>query len=173
MAYSMLYESPVQNLELISDGKSLTHLLYKYQDTTVTHPTNPELDVFKKAVKWLNQYFDGQRPTIDFSLKPEGTAFQKCVWQKLQHIEYGQLRTYGEIAHLVGEERGKPNMSAQAVGGAVGSNPISIIIPCHRVVGKDGSLTGYGGTINHKIKLLELEKVDMTHLYRPKHSTKP
>lgn len=78
------------------------------------------------------------------------------------------IKTYGDLANLVGEERNKPNMSAQAIGGAVGSNPISIIIPCHRVVGKDGSLTGYGGTINHKIKLLELEQVDMNNLYRPK-----
>ena len=139
MSYSMLYESPVQNLELISDGEALTHVLYKYNDTTVTHPTNPDLDIFKKVVEWLNE----------------------------------QLKTYGDLANLVGEERNKPNMSAQAIGGAVGSNPISIIIPCHRVVGKDGSLTGYGGTINHKIKLLELEQVDMNNLYRPKNSTKP
>lgn len=173
MSYSMLYKSPVQNLELISDGESLTHVLYKYNDTTVTHPTNPDLDIFKKVIEWLNEYFSGNRPQIDFSLKPEGTDFQKSVWRKLQEIEYGQLKTYGDLANLVGEERNKPNMSAQAIGGAVGSNPISIIIPCHRVVGKDGSLTGYGGTINHKIKLLELEQVDMNNLYRPKNSTKP
>lgn len=77
MSYSMLYESPVQNLELISDGEALTHVLYKYNDTTVTHPTNPDLDIFKKVVEWLNEYFSGNRPQIDFSLKPEGTDFQK------------------------------------------------------------------------------------------------
>ena len=81
--------------------------------------------------------------------------------------------TYGEIAKTVGRAMNKPAMSAQAVGGAVGSNPISILIPCHRVVGKDGNLTGYGGTLDNKIKLLKLEEIDMTHLYRPKKTTKP
>lgn len=123
-------------------------------------------------VEWLNEYFSGNRPQIDFSLKPEGTDFQKCV-AKATRNRIWTIKTYGDLANLVGEERNKPNMSAQAIGGAVGSNPISIIIPCHRVVGKDGSLTGYGGTINHKIKLLELEQVDMNNLYRPKNSTKP
>ena len=118
-------------------------------------------------VEWLNEYFSGNRPQIDFSLKPEGTDFQKCV-AKATRNRIWTIKTYGDLANLVGEERNKPNMSAQAIGGAVGSNPISIIIPCHRVVGKDGSLTGYGGTINHKIKLLELEQVDMNNLYRPK-----
>lgn len=123
-------------------------------------------------VEWLNEYFSGNRPQIDFSLKPEGTDFQKCV-AKATRNRIWTIKTYAYLANLVGEERNKPNMSAQAIGGAVGSNPISIIIPCHRVVGKDGSLTGYGGTINHKIKLLELEQVDMNNLYRPKNSTKP
>ena len=102
-----------------------------------------------------------------FHLNRKALIFKKCV--KARNI--WTIKTYGDLANLVGEERNKPNMSAQAIGGAVGSNPI--IIPCHRVVGKDGSLTGYGGTINHKIKLLELEQVDMNNLYRPKNSTKP
>ena len=86
-------------------------------------------------VEWLNEYFSGNRPQIDFSLKPEGTDFQKCV-AKATRNRIWTIKTYGDLANLVGEERNKPNMSAQAIGGAVGSNPISIIIPCHRVVGK-------------------------------------
>ena len=106
-----------------------------------------------------------------FHLNRKALIFKKCA--KATRNRIWTIKTYGDLANLVGEERNKPNMSAQAIGGAVGSNPISIIIPCHRVVGKDGSLTGYGGTINHKIKLLELEQVDMNNLYRPKNSTKP
>ena len=102
-----------------------------------------------------------------FHLNRKALIFKKCV-AKATRNRIWTIKTYGDLANLVGEERNKPNMSAQAIGGAVGSNPISIIIPCHRVVGKDGSLTGYGGTINHKIKLLELEQVDMNNLYRPK-----
>lgn len=123
-------------------------------------------------VEWLNEYFSGNRPQIDFHLNRKALIFKKCV-AKATRNRIWTIKTYGDLANLVGEERNKPNMSAQAIGGAVGSNPISIIIPCHRVVGKDGSLTGYGGTINHKIKLLELEQVDMNNLYRPKNSTKP
>lgn len=173
MSYSMLYQSPVQNLEIISDGKTITHLLYKYDSSELSHPTKSDLPVFEQVTQWLDNYFLGNNPTIDFELEPKGTEFQRHVWDILQSIEYGDLKTYGDIAKEVGKRLNKPKMSAQAVGGAVGSNPISIIIPCHRVVGKDGSLTGYGGTINNKIKLLELEQVDMDSLYRPSHSTKP
>lgn len=94
------------------------------------------------------------------------------MWEELNQIEYGELTTYGDIAQRIAKKMNKDKMSAQAVGGAVGSNPISIIIPCHRVVGKNGSLTGYGGTLPNKIKLLEIENIDMTHLFTPKHTTK-
>ncbi|MDN6699043.1 MAG: MGMT family protein, partial [Staphylococcus equorum] len=102
-----------------------------------------------------------------------GTEFREQVWAALLEIPYGKTVTYGEIAQIIGKKRGKTQMSSQAVGGAVGNNPISIIIPCHRVVGKDGSLTGYGGGIDTKIELLKLEKMDMDAFYRPKYSTKP
>ncbi|PTE69661.1 methylated-DNA--[protein]-cysteine S-methyltransferase [Staphylococcus devriesei] len=173
MPYSMLYKSPVKNLEIISDGSTITHVLYKYDTTTLSYPEKPDLEIFQSVARWLDDYFLGNNPTIYFPLSPPGTDFQQRVWKVLQTIEYGDLNTYGDLAQEVGRQLNKPKMSAQAVGGAVGRNPISIIIPCHRVVGKDGSLTGYGGTIDNKIKLLELEKVDMTQLYRPAHTTKP
>ncbi|MCE5097013.1 methylated-DNA--[protein]-cysteine S-methyltransferase [Staphylococcus devriesei] len=173
MPYSMLYKSPVKNLEIISDGSNITHVLYKHDTSTLSYPEKPDLKVFQSVTRWLDDYFLGNNPTIDFPLAPSGTDFQKSVWKILQTIEYGELKTYGHLAQEVGRQLNKPKMSAQAVGGAVGRNPISIIIPCHRIVGKDGSLTGYGGTIDNKIKLLELERVNMAQLYRPTHTTKP
>lgn len=172
MQYQVKFQSPLGELQLISDGSALTHLLYPNQ-----HIENVEikddLPLFQKAIEWLEQYFDGNTPAIDFMLSPRGSDFQREVWDELMTIAYGEFETYGDIAKRVGQKLGKPRMSAQAVGGAVGRNPISIIIPCHRVVGKDGSLTGYGGTIDNKIKLLEIENIDMSQLYRPKYSTKP
>lgn len=109
----------------------------------------------------------------DFELKATGSEFREQVWEILLDIPYGVTVTYGDIAKKIAIKRNKQKMSSQAVGGAVGTNPISIMIPCHRVVGKDGSLTGYGGGIDTKIELLQLEQVNMKPLYRPKHSTKP
>ncbi|KMR64778.1 hypothetical protein EY01_15260, partial [Staphylococcus aureus] len=111
-------------------------------------------------------------PEITIPLKPTGSHFQQCVWNELRQVPYGTLTTYGAIAKKVGKLLNKPKMSAQAVGGAVGSNPLSIIGPCHRVDGKTGSLTGTGGKIKNKIKLIVLENIDMTKLYEQKHSTK-
>lgn len=171
--YQTIYESPLGALQLITqDGVSLSHILYPNQRMENISSYN-QLAIFKDTKYWLDEYFKGHQPSINFAISPTGSEFQRTVWRELEHIDYGELKTYGDIAKHVGNVLGKPKMSAQAVGGAVGNNPISIIIPCHRVVGKDGSLTGYGGTIDNKIKLLELEKVDMTHLYRPKKSTKP
>lgn len=173
MLYSMLYKSPVGNLEIVTDGEVVTQLEYLYHHTQLRFSMNNELYIFKKVKRWLDDYFLGNNPEIDFSLKPKGTPFQEEVWSYLSTIPYGELTTYGTIAKHMGQLLNKPKMSAQAVGGAVGKNPISIIIPCHRVVGKDGSLTGYGGTIDNKIKLLEIENVNMSQLYRPRHTTKP
>ena len=173
MFYSMLYHSPVGNLEIVTDGEVVTQLEYLYQYTHLRFPTNHELYIFKKVKRWLDDYFLGNNPEIDFPLQPHGTSFQQDVWAYLNTIPYGELTTYGTIAKHIGQLLNKPKMSAQAVGGAVGKNPISIIIPCHRVVGKDGSLTGYGGTIDNKIKLLEIENVNMSQLYRPLYTTKP
>ncbi|SUM35013.1 6-O-methylguanine-DNA methyltransferase [Staphylococcus gallinarum] len=132
-----------------------------------------ELPVFDKVSNWLNDYFSGNNPEINFPLAPEGTEFRKRVWNLLLKIPYGETVTYGDIAQDIARQLGKEKMSSQAIGGAVGSNPISIIIPCHRVVGKDGNLTGYGGGIDTKIALFKIEQMNMANYYRPKFSTKP
>jgi methylated-DNA-[protein]-cysteine S-methyltransferase len=131
-----------------------------------------DLPVLQEGVAWLDDYFAGKKPKLSrLSLAPTGSEFQQQVWRILTEIPYGELTTYGKIAKEVAQRMGKARMSAQAVGGAVGHNPISIIIPCHRVVGANGSLTGYGGGMEKKIKLLEHEEVDMTGLFVPKKGT--
>ena len=177
MRYKTFYDSPLGKITLQSDGKNLTALklekhrfMDKYKSSDMIQDHN--LEIFIKTKKWLDQYFIGENPSIEqLSLKPEGTEFRKNIWKILCEIPYGKVITYGDIAKKVARERGMERMSAQAVGGAVGHNPIGIIIPCHRVVGQDGSLTGYGGGIENKVKLLELEKVDMTNLYVPTKGT--
>jgi methylated-DNA-[protein]-cysteine S-methyltransferase len=135
-------------------------------------PENPDLPAFAAARTWLDRYFAGEKPGIaDLPLAPRGTAFQTAVWDLLREIPYGELTTYGALAQAVAARLGKARMSAQAVGVAVGRNPVSIIIPCHRVVGADGSLTGYGGGLPLKIRLLEHEGADMSRLYVPKRGT--
>ena len=121
--------------------------------------------------RWLDIYFAGKEPDFDLPLNPTGTDFQKSVWSILCTIPYGKTMTYGQIAAQIAAERGIARMSAQAVGGAVGHNPLSIIVPCHRVVGMNGSLTGYGGGIDRKIKLLTLEGIDMNAFFVPKKGT--
>ena len=122
-----------------------------------------ELPIFTAAKCWLDQYFSGQVPKVEVPIHLEGTDFQKEVWQILCEIPYGQTTTYSKIAKEVAAKRGVSRMSAQAVGGAVGHNPISIIVPCHRVIGSDGSLTGYAGGIDKKIFMLELERKQKNH----------
>lgn len=125
--------------------------------------------IFDVTKKWLDQYFAGNKPKIsELSMAPIGGVFQKSVWKILCQIPYGEVIIYGEIAKKMARIMNKTWMSAQAVGGAVGHNPISIIIPCHRVVGSNGSLTGYAGGLQTKIKLLEIEGVDMNSFYVPK-----
>lgn len=124
--------------------------------------------IFVKTKKWLDRYFNGEKPKIsELDLAPMGSDFAKNVWKILCEIPYGEVTTYGEIAKKIAKIMNKDKMSAQAIGGAVGHNPISIIIPCHRVVGSNGSLTGYAGGIDKKIRLLEHEKVDIGNLYIP------
>lgn len=155
------YQSPVGILTLESDGENLTGVYYAGQ----LNKDNPDLEkvnqdeqeIFKKVSTWLDAYFKGKNPEINFPHKAAGTEFREQVWNELAKIPYGETVTYGEIAKKLAEMRGKKKMSAQAVGGAVGSNPISIIIPCHRVVGQDNSLTGYGGGIETKKQLLACE----------------
>ena len=126
-----------------------------------------EIPIFDKAKSWLQVYFSGKEPDFKVPIHFIGTEFQREVWNILLTIPYGQTMTYGEIGKILAAKRGVPHMSAQAVGGAVGHNEISIIVPCHRVVGADGSLTGYAGGIDKKVRLLTLEKADMTSLFVP------
>lgn len=171
MYYTAIYESPIGILTLASDKINLTGLWIegqKYYGSTIRDKKTEEreLPVFKEAKKWLDKYFEGKNPEISqLPLAPEGSEFRQKVWKILCEIPYGEVITYKDIAKKIAEKAGKEKMSAQAVGGAVGHNPISIIIPCHRVVGSDGSLTGYAGGLENKKRLLSLEGVSVNNLY--------
>ncbi len=178
MFYYTYEDSPLGKLTLASsDGKNLTGLwIEKQKYYAEKAPDKKEkkdnLPIFIATKDWLHRYFNGEKPRIsELPLSPEGGEFRQMVWNILCEIPYGEVFTYGGIAKRIAQKTGKKAMSAQAVGGAVGHNPISIIIPCHRVVGTNGSLTGYTGGLDIKIKLLELEKVDMSCLFRPKKGT--
>ena len=161
--YKTTCDSPLGKLTLASNGTSLIGLWMEGQhyfaDSVQGELTEEgSLPLFDEVKTWLDAYFAGQNPDAGhLKLAPEGTEFRKAVWEILQEIPYGETRTYGQIAAQIAAQRGAKTMSAQAVGGAVGHNPISIIIPCHRVMGADGSLTGYAGGIEKKQFLLELE----------------
>jgi methylated-DNA-[protein]-cysteine S-methyltransferase len=130
---------------------------------------NRDIPVFCATRKWLDRYFAGEEPTAsELPLAPIGSEFRQKVWRILCDIPYGKVITYGSIAKILAVKMNKERMSSQAIGGAVGHNPVSIIIPCHRVVGSDGNLTGYAGGIAAKIKLLELEAADMSQLFIPR-----
>lgn len=159
MYFSTDYSSPLGEILIVSDGEAICGLWFynqKYFKSTVDDDLikKHDLDIFKKATKWLDDYFDGLNPEIDFKLNPQGSDFRLMVWKILTEIPYGETITYGEIASKI-----SPTMSAHAVGGAVGHNPIAIMIPCHRVMGTDGKLTGYAGGIDRKLELLKLEAV--------------
>ncbi len=177
MNYSMTYSSPIGRILLSSDGENITGLWmegqkYYLENVKEKLAEKPDLKVFQLARKWLDSYFSGERPSIsEIPLAPQGGEFRKAIWKMLCEIPYGEYTTYGELAKKMAERVGKTKMSAQAVGGAVGHNPISIIIPCHRVVGTNGSLTGYSGGLGKKIKLLELEGVNMSKLFVPNKGT--
>lgn len=166
MIYITNYNSPVGKLLLASDGKNLTGLWIEGQECSLDQNNtklNNDLDIFKKTKNWLDRYFAGKRVEVcELDIRFNGTEFQKIVWKILCEIPYGEFTTYGNIAKKVAKILNKEKMSAQAVGGAVGHNPISIIVPCHRVIGTNGSLTGYAGGIDKKIKLLQIEGHDMT-----------
>ncbi len=132
---------------------------------------NDEHPLLEEARRWLDVYFSGHEPDFLPLLRYDSTPFRKAVCDIMLTIPYGKTMTYGEIADMIAAERGIDKMSAQAVGGAVGHNPITLMIPCHRVIGTNGSLTGYAGGIDRKVKLLELEKVDMTGFFVPKKGT--
>ena len=149
--YAAEYSSPVGNLLLTCRGEGLTGIWYDREFPREAQKDHP---ILQQTKLWLDGYFRGEDPEFAVPVLPEGTAFQKQVWKLLQTIPYGSTKTYGEIA---GEIQGKENMSAQAVGQAVGRNPISILIPCHRVIGSRGQLTGYAGGLERKIWLLHHE----------------
>lgn len=127
--------------------------------------------MFQKADRWLDIYFSGQAPDFTPPLNMRTTPFRKRVWEIMLTIPFGQTMTYGQIADKIAKEKGQKHISAQAVGGAVGHNSISLIIPCHRVVGTNGSLTGYAGGIAKKVKLLELEQTNMKNFFVPRKRT--
>lgn len=169
MEYTHHYDSPLGGIMLASDGEALTGLWFDGQKYFPAMPGKEEKDlpIFEQARRWLDLYFSGTAPSFTPPLKPKGTPFQKTVWEILCSIPYGQTMTYGEIAGRIAAQKGLARMSAQAVGGAVGHNPISILIPCHRVVGSNGSLTGYAGGMERKVQLLTLEKVDLSNFFVP------
>ena len=175
MTYRASYLSPLGAITLASDGKALTGLWFDGQKYLArdlpAERIGQDTPALAEARRWLDIYFAGSPPDFLPPLHPVGSAFRRSVWEILLQIPYGQTTTYGEIARQLAEKQGLARMSAQAVGGAVGHNPVSIIVPCHRVVGSDGSLTGYGGGIARKVKLLELEHADMHRFFVPKTGT--
>lgn len=172
MIYVSYYKSPIGDITMASDGGSICGLWFngqKYFASTVKGETEErELPVFEQTKKWLDIYFSGKEPDFTPKLSLNGSEFRRSVWDILLTIPYGSVITYGEIAKLISQKNGVTKMSAQAVGGAVGHNPVSIIVPCHRVVGTNGNLTGYAGGIDKKISLLKLEKADMSRIFIPK-----
>lgn len=172
MEYTNHYYSPLGKIVLAADDVGLTGLWFpgqKYFPPCLGEER--ELPLFEDAKRWLDVYFSGREPDFNVPLHFIGTDFQNEVWTILCSIPYGKTITYGEIAKQLADKKGIPQMSAQAAGGAVGHNKISIIVPCHRVVGSSGSLTGYAGGIDRKIALLKLEKADMEKLFMPKKGT--
>lgn len=170
--YTTTYDSPLGSIGLIADDEAVAALWLPGQqpDKELLAQARrwDRAPVLVCACEWLNRYFCGQRPTPqEVPLAPRGSEFRQQVWQRLCQIPYGQLVTYGDIAREMTAKTGS-RMSAQAVGGAVGHNPISLIIPCHRVVGTDGSLVGYAGGLPLKRRLLRYEGVDLTRLHDPK-----
>lgn len=177
MQYISRYESPLGGIVLAADENGLTGLWFEGQKYFALYLDNEneekELPVFEQAKKWLDIYFSGKEPDFKLPLHFTGSVFQNEVWEILYRIPYGQTTTYGAIAKQIAEKRGLTRMSAQAVGGAVARNEISIIVPCHRVVGENGSLTGYAGGIDKKIALLKMEKGYKDIFFVPKKSTAP
>ncbi|MDR2352734.1 MAG: methylated-DNA--[protein]-cysteine S-methyltransferase [Deltaproteobacteria bacterium] len=171
MIYFSTYKSPLGKLTLESDGQNLTGLWIKEQNyhrqPLGAQPLllDDNLPIFQETKRWLQSYFASLKPEVSaLPLAPKGNEFRERVWKILLKIPYGKVTTYGKIARQIADQMGKTKMSPQAVGGAVGHNPISIVIPCHRVIGANGNLVGYGGGISNKAKLLKLEGLDLTKL---------
>ena len=158
MFYKTTYPSPLGEITLVCDESHLLRLYLPGQRAFALDCETAPHPILAQAKAWLDAYFSGEVPSPALlPLKPEGTAFRRLIWELLLRIPYGQTVTYGTLAKKAAEILGKPQMSAQAVGQAVGANPIAIVIPCHRCVGADGSLTGYAGGLHYKKALLQLE----------------
>lgn len=177
MIYKWVYKTPddFDDMLISSDGKYLTGLWFIGSRDDSKHTTECEeknLPIFKETSKWLDIYFSGKNPDFTPKYKIKNlTLFRKEVLDIMESIPFGSTLTYNDIANIIATSRGLKRMSAQAVGGAVGWNPICIIIPCHRVVGKSGSLTGYGGGLKNKVALLTHEQNDMSKYFMPKKGT--
>lgn len=175
MQYTSQYHSPLGEILIAADDIGLTGLWFEGQKYYALHldkeNQEQETQILKDTKRWLDIYFSGQEPNFKLPLHFTGTDFQNEVWEILYSIPYGKTTTYGKIANILAKRKGLERMSAQAVGGAVGHNEISIIVPCHRVVVFQGSLTGYAGGIDKKVSLLKLEKVNMDRFYVPKKGT--
>ena len=175
MQYIHRYHSPLGGITEASDGDHLTGLWFDGQkyfaETLDAGHEEKDLPVFQQTDKWLDIYFRGKDPGFTPPLRLKTSDFRRAVWEIMLTIPYGKTMTYGEIAEKLAKDRGIARMSAQAVGGAVGHNAISLIIPCHRVVGANGSLTGYAGGIEKKMKLLETEGVDVNGFFAPGNGT--
>lgn len=170
MDYLDSVDSPLGEITMASDGEALVGLWLESQlyfaATLGESERRADLPIFAETRAWLARYFEGRDPGALPPVNPRGTAFRQAVWRQLAAIPYGRLVTYGELGRLVEEKAGR-RTSARAVGGAVGHNPISIILPCHRVIGSNGALTGYAGGIDKKVALLKLEGVDVSALRMP------
>lgn len=175
MFYVQHYDSPLGGILLAADESGITGLWFDGQKYFArdlpAERVEQNTPALTEAKRWLDIYFTGGEPDFTPPLHPIGSGFRQAVWNILLQIPYGQTTTYGEIARQLAAKQGLARMSAQAIGGAVGHNEISIIIPCHRVVGTNGSLTGYAGGIDRKVKLLELEHTDMSGFFVPKKGT--
>ena len=175
MTFTQHYDSPLGGILLAADAVGLTGLWFDGQKYFArwlsSEQEKRELPVLLEAKRWLDIYFTGKEPDFLPPLHSIGSVFRRSVWEILLQIPYGRTTTYGEIARRLAEKQKLSRLSAQAVGGAVGQNAISIIIPCHRVVGTNGSLTGYAGGVDKKVKLLELEHADMRGFFVPKKGT--
>lgn len=178
MIYKTNYKSPIGNLLLLAKDNSLIGLYIegqKYYKNNIEEEAkeNNNYSILIQTKKWLDQYFNFEKPSInELTINLYGSSFRKDVWKILTKIPYGTTITYNDIAKEIAKNKNVKKVSAQAVGGAVAHNPISIIIPCHRVVGTNGSLTGYAGGLDKKVKLLKHEKTDMTNLFFPKNNQK-
>ena len=166
MEYTHHYDSPLGGITLASDGEALTGLWFDGQrhfgDTLPDEHEEKRLPVFASAERWMDVYFRGQRPDFTPPLRMRGTAFRRAVWEILLAIPYGQTMTYGQVAERAAKRLGRPRVSARAVGGAVGHNPLSLIVPCHRVVGAGGRLAGYAGGLDKKRRLLAMEQAGLS-----------